>query len=111
LLIAALACADHLVDGNPESPANVETIVAATFQALTQSRAAFATLQPGQAGRVSSVDVFSHNDGAGQRKLSAEKDGVTIHSPFEPAEVSDYDVSPVDGSIVYVSINNYSSIR
>lgn len=117
LLIAILACAILPGGTAPASPVNVETIVAATFQALTQAPAPPAlTLQPAQGGTASLLPhsmYFLNNDSAGLAQVyRLEKDGVTVTQlTFEPAHVDDYDVSLVDGSIVYVSNNQLLTVN
>jgi len=107
LLIAALACANPL----PVVPAqpNVETVVAATFQALTAAAPALATatLAPEPASLLPHSLYFLNNDNAGLVQIyRLDREGEAVSQvTFEPTRVDDYDVSLVDGSVVYVSNN------
>jgi hypothetical protein len=107
LLIVALACANPL----PVVPAqpNVETVVAATFQALTAAAPALATatLAPEPASLLPYSLYFLNNDNAGLVQIyRLDREGEAVSQvTFEPARVDDYDVSLVDGSVVYVSNN------
>ncbi len=119
LLIAALACANPLETQPQNGPANVETVVAATFAALTSSPGGGSTLpstpQPGD----SPSSLLPHsmyylaNDGAQITQVfRLDKDGKTVTQlTFEPANVNQYDVSPVDGSVVYVSNNQLLTVN
>lgn len=106
LLLLALACANPLDGPAPNQPANVETIVAATFSALT-SVPPPSTPEAGD----SSSDllprsmVYLANDNANILQVfRLEKDGKTVTQlTFEPSEVKEFDVSQADGSIVYLS--------
>lgn len=110
-----LACANP----SPAAPANVETIVAATFAALTASPNHDATLpstpkpvdEP--SGLLPHPMYFLNNDGAGLAQVyRLDKDGRTVTQlTFEPANVDDYDISPVDGSIVFVSNNQLLTVN
>ena len=117
LLIAMLACASLPGGSGPASPVNVETIVAATFQALTQVSAPPAsTLQPAQGDAASLLPhsmYFINNDSAGLAQVyRLDQDGVTVTQlTFEPANVDDYDVSIIDGSVVYVSNNQLLTVN
>jgi len=117
LLIAILACASLPGGSGPASPVNVETIVAATFQALTQASAPPAlTLQPAQSEDSSLLPhplYFLNNDSAGLTQVyRLDQDGITVTQlTFEPANVDDYDVSMMDGSVVYVSNNQLLTIN
>src|SRR3990172_5393028 len=117
LLIAILACASLPGGSGPASPVNVETIVAATFQALTQASAPPAlTLQPAQSEDSSLLPhslYFLNNDSAGLTQIyRLDQDGIPVtQPPFEPANVNDYDVSMMDGSVVYVSNNQLLTIN
>ncbi|MBL8099594.1 MAG: PD40 domain-containing protein [Anaerolineales bacterium] len=99
LLLLTLACANPLTSP-AQPPANVETIVAATLSALT-------------AVPTDTSDILPHslyyldNDAAGLLQVyRLEKDAKTIAQvTFEPVDVEDYGVSPVDGSVAYV-VNN-----
>ncbi len=106
LLAATLACA------NPTNPAtqpqNVETIVAATFQALTASAPNSGNPLPDETpGLLPHSMYFLNNDAAGLAQVyRLEKDGKTVTQiTLEPAKVDSYDVSRLDGSVVFVSNN------
>jgi len=107
--MVAFACANPPGGTPPESPANIETIVAATFQALTQ-------VPPSPNGISSLLPhplYFLNNDGAGLAQVyRLDKDGVAVTQlTFEPANVNDYDVSMMDGSVAYVSNNQLFTIK
>ena len=109
LFMVTFACANPPGGTPPESPANIETIVAATFQALTQ-------VPPPPNGTSSLLPhplYFLNNDGAGLAQVyRLDKDGVTVTQlTFEPANVNDYDVSMMDGSVAYVSNNQLFTIN
>jgi hypothetical protein len=114
-IAAMLACANPL---SGTAPANVETVVAETFAALTAPAPALEvsatplslTLRPAQDDAVSLLPhsmYFLNNDGAGLAQVyRLDRDGKTVAQiTFEPAKVDGYDVSLVDGSAAYVSNN------
>lgn len=112
IFTVTLACANPL-EGS--APANVETIVAATLQSLT------ATPVPNDGGTPPDVSPsllphamhFLNNDAAGLAQVyRLEKDGKTVTQiTFEPANVDNYDVSRVDGSLVYVTNNQLLTVN
>jgi hypothetical protein len=108
LLVVVLACANPLGGSAPAQP-NVETVVAATFQALTAAapQPPTATLVPEPTSLLPHPMYFLNNDGAGLIQVyRLENDGKSVSQiTFEPANVDSYDVSLVDGSVVYVSNN------
>ena len=108
LLVVALACANPLKGIAPAQP-NVETVVAATFQALTAAapEPVTPTLIPEPASLLPHSMYFLNNDSAGLAQVyRLDTDGKTVTQiTFEPAKVDDYDVSLVDGSVAYVSNN------
>ena len=111
LLAAALACANPLA-GNPAG--NVETIVAGTLRALTAPAPDSNTVLPGSSSALLPHSMyFLNNDSAGLVQVyRLEKDGSTVvQVTFEPAKVTGYDVSPVDGSVAYVSNNQLLNVR
>ena len=113
LLIVTLACANP-ISGNTPAAANVETVVAATFAALTASAPqASATPLPLTVSVLPHSMYFLNNDGAGLAQVyRLEKDGKTVTQlTFEPAKVEYYDVSWVDGSVAYVSNNQLLTIN
>lgn len=109
LIITILACS--LPGGaNEQTPTTdeVATIVAATLQALTPTSPTgdtSPTIAP--EGLLPQPLYFLNNDSAGIAQVyRLEADGVTLRQvTFEPSAVNSYDVSPVDGSVVYVSNN------
>jgi len=106
LILALVSCGS----GAPpvDVASGVETVVAATLQSLTQVPA------PTQGtGQLPRSLYFLKNDGAGLKQVHRlEKDGVTVTQlTFEPANVDDYDVSQVDGSVVYESNNQLLTIN
>ncbi|HET7143670.1 MAG TPA: hypothetical protein VFI68_06610, partial [Anaerolineales bacterium] len=114
LIAAMLACASPLGGTAPAQPANVETVVAATFQALTAPvPESGATLPPATSSLLPHSMYFLNNDGAGLVQVyRLEKDGKTVSQiTFEPAKVDYYDVSLVDGSVVYVSNNQIFTVN
>jgi Tol biopolymer transport system component len=108
LLVAALACANPLGRIAPAQP-NVETVVAATFQALTAAAPVLptATLVPQSSNLLPHSLYFLNNDSAGLVQVyRLDVDGKTVTQlTFEPAKVDYYDVSLVDGSVAYISNN------
>ncbi|MBC7876747.1 MAG: hypothetical protein H7Y59_06195 [Anaerolineales bacterium] len=116
LLAAMLACANPLSGTAPASSANVETIVAATFAALTESvtessATPLATLST--SSLLPHSLYFLNNDAAALAQVyRLDKDGKTVTQlTFEPANVDDYDVSPIDGSVVYVTNNQLFTVN
>ena len=104
LFVVTLACANPLGSGTaPAAPANVETIVAATFAALTTVPAteAGATPPPATESLLPASMYFLNADSAGHNQIyRLERDGVTVTQlTFEPASVEQYDVSQVDAVI------------
>jgi Tol biopolymer transport system component len=101
--LITLACANPLQGTSP----SVDEIVAATLQALT------APAQNADAPQDSTPSLLPHslyflNNDAAQlaQVFRLEKDGITVTQvTFEPAKVNSYDVSSVDGSVVYESNN------
>ncbi|MFN8427336.1 MAG: hypothetical protein U0X87_13905 [Anaerolineales bacterium] len=83
----------------------VATVVASTMQALTPSSPDSPTPQP--TGLLPHSLYFINNDNAGIAQVfRLEADGkTTTQITFEPSAVNSYDVSQVDGSVVYVSNN------
>src|SRR5687767_12412562 len=104
-LAATWACANPL---GGTTPANVETIVAGTPQALTAPAPETEVTSPAStSGLLPHSMYFLNNDSAGLLQVyRLDKDGVTVTQvTFEPANVRDCDVSGVDGGVVYVSNN------
>lgn len=95
----------------PSSSDQVATVVASTMQALTPASPDSPTPQP--AGLLPHSLYFVNNDNAGIAQVfRLEADGkTTTQITFEPAAVSSYDVSQVDGNVVYVSNNQLLHIN
>jgi len=105
LTATALACASPLGGGQPSSPDQVATVVAATLQALTPVTSDVEIPVP--AGLLPHAMYFINNDGAGIAQVfRLGTDGETVTQlTFEPSAVGSYDISMADGSIVYVANN------
>lgn len=116
ILAGTLACSVLTPPAGPPAAENIETIVASTFAALT-SPAPQDTATPPPADPQPPIPAaeellprslyFRNNDGAGFLQVfSLGRDGKLLTQlTFEPANVESYDVSPVDGSLVFVSNN------
>lgn len=106
LVLLTLACANPLAGTSPNKPTNVETMVAATLSALT-SPAPLST--PGSGDSTSSLlprsIYYLANDAAQLLQVyRLDRDGKTITQlTFEPTTIEDFDVSPIDGSIVFLT--------
>ncbi len=108
LVLTILACASPIPSGNPPAePANVQTVVAMTFQALTAS--APAVTPPPASSLLPRALYFLNNaadNGGLLQVFRLAPDGQTLTQlTREPANVEDYDISPVSGQVVYVSNN------
>lgn len=110
LTIVTLACASPLAGG--ETPASssdtVATVVAMTLQAITPASDSGTTLEPETpVGLLPHTFYYLGTDNAGLTQVfRIERDGKTqTQLTFEPVNVEDYDVSSVDGSVVFV-VNN-----
>lgn len=92
----------------PSSEDQVATIVAGTMQALTPT-VSEATPEPTEsAGLLPHSFYYIGTDNATglSQVFYIERDGTTTHQiTFEPVNVDSYDVSLVDGSVVFVSNN------
>jgi hypothetical protein len=110
---AVLACASPLEVLPTAAPANVETIVALTLQALTPVTPSSPTALPDADGTPAAPSLlpyslyFLNNDGAGLLQVFrlAADGAILTQLTFEPAAVDGYDVSPADGSVAYTSNN------
>ena len=104
VLLALTACASPIdVDtSQPSSSDQVATIVGATMQAFsTNTPEAIMTETPAKLFRDA---LYYLGDGGHVFRLG--RDGKTVTQiTFETYPVTSYDVSPVDGSIAYVSSN------
>lgn len=106
LMLTVIACGPQPVPAG----INVETVVAQTMQALTP-KSSQSKETPGQPSGM--ADLLPHslyylnNDSAGFLQVfRLGTDGTSVKQiTFEPAEVSTYDVSPLDGSVAYTSNN------
>src|SRR5215211_1240457 len=98
LATAMLACALPLGGAPTASPDVVSTVVALTLQALTPET---------PVGLLPHDLYFLGKDNAGLAQVfRIERDAKTQHQvTFEPSDVGNYDVSLVDGSVVYVANN------
>jgi len=117
LTIAVMACglpAGNSGDG-PSTSDQVATIVAATLQALTpvSSEIPTATIVPEDEGILPHSFYYLGNDASGLLQVfRIARDGVTSRQvTFEPTNVGNFDVSPIDGSVAYVANNQLLSIN
>jgi len=113
-VMVALACAIPVSGITPAQPANVETIVAATFAALTASAPeSGVTPLPLTDSLLPHSIYFLNTDSASRTQVyRLDNDGKTVTQvTFEPANVESYDVSLADGSVVYVSNNQLFTIN
>ena len=107
LVVTALACASPLGGGQPSSSDQVATVVAATFQALTPVTTNVEVPAPTPVGLLPHTLYFVNNDGTGIAQVfRLGTDGETVTQlTSEPSAVGSYDVSQVDGSVIYISNN------
>jgi len=110
LTMTVMACGLPTGNGSGEPTTDkVATIVAATLQALTpvSSETAIATPVPLDEGILPHSFYYLGNDASGLLQVfRIARDGVTSRQvTFEPTNVGNFDVSPVDGSVAYVSNN------
>lgn len=116
LAALALACAGN-APAEPQS--GVETIVAQTLQALTQPVSSTPAVDDNPAPQNQTGNLlprslhFLNADSSGRTQVfRLETDGKTLKQiTFEPASVEYYDVSKIDGSIVFISNNQLFTIR
>ena len=90
------------------SPADIGTVVALTLQALTPAVSQATATPPAPApDQLPHPLYFLKDDNAGLKQIyRLARDGSALQQlTFEPAAVGTYDVSPVDGSIAYISNN------
>lgn len=108
--VTVVACISPITtDGTQSSSSNdVATMVAMTLQALAPQ----AVIAPTGAPESSTILLpqrlyFLSNDSQSIRQVfRLERDGRTkTQVTFEPVNVDDYDISPADGSLVYVTNN------
>jgi len=110
LIVAMLACSIPSISNNSQpSDDEVSTIVAETLQALTPSvsDAGSTPIPPVADGMLPHALYFLNNDNTGLVQVyRLDTDGTTLHQvTFEPSAVNSYDVSAIDGSVVYTSNN------
>jgi hypothetical protein len=110
LALVATACASPVQNGTgtPSSEDQVATIVASTLQAHTPVGSQ-STYGPDPLDELLPHGFYylgkDNNTGLTQ-VFRLDRDGTTMHQiTFEPVDVNSYDVSPMDGSVAYVSNN------
>jgi len=109
LTLLALACANPLGSAPAPQSGNVETMVAATLSALTAAPDSAPPVAPAPvdspSGLLPRSLYYLANDSAQIAQVfRLERDGKSsTQLTFEPVNVEDYDVSPVDGSIAYIA--------
>lgn len=116
LTLAALACNSPLGGGEATSPPDqVATIVASTLTAVaTDEPTAGITPEPDEPASLLPHSLYYlGNDSANLSQVfRMERDGVTTRQiTFESDSVGSYDVSPLDGSVVYVADNQMILIQ
>ena len=106
LAIVGMACALSFGGVPSASPEEVATVVALTMQALTPVSEGGPTPEP-VAGLLPGSLYYLGTDSVGLTQVfRIDRDGRTQHQiTSETANVGNYDVSPVDGSVAYV-LNN-----
>lgn len=108
LLAIMLACANPLGEAPAESPLNVETIVAATFEALTQA----APPTPTSSLLPASMYYLATDNIGRSQVFRLERDGTTATQlTSESDEIREFDVSPVDGSVAYIADNKLITVN
>lgn len=108
LLAIMLACANPLGEAPAESPFNVETIVAATFEALTQA----APPTPTSSLLPASMYYLATDNIGRSQVFRLESDGTTVTQlTSESDEIREFDVSPVDGSVAYIADNKLITVN
>ena len=114
VLVASILACSLLPGGTPQPAGDViSTVVAATLQALTPGAAGSpatvtATATASEAPSLLPHDLYYQTkDGAGHLQVfRLARDGATVTQvTSEPADVDNYDISPVDGRVAYVSNN------
>jgi Tol biopolymer transport system component len=106
-----LACSQPSASAPTSVPVNVETIVAQTLSALT-APVAQATPLPASSSLLPHSIYYLGYDSANHLQIfRLEKDGkTTTQLTSEPADIMDFDVSPIDGSVVFVSNNQLINV-
>ncbi|MCB9111087.1 MAG: PD40 domain-containing protein [Anaerolineales bacterium] len=113
LIFLALACANPLGTPAPQST-NIETVVAATFSALTASSPLSGPETGDGASSLLPHSMYYLANDAAQipQVYRLERDGQTVTQlTFEPTEVKSFDVSLIDGSVAYVSDNKLLNVN
>ena len=108
LAVAVMACTLPAGNGGGEPTTDqIATIVASTLQALTPVASDVATETPVPVDILPYSFYYLGTDSTGLTQVfRIERDGVTLRQiTSEPANVNAYDVSQVDGSVVYISNN------
>jgi hypothetical protein len=100
VIIALAACAAPFGTEEPQSSNQVATVLAMTLQALAPEAADTPSLLP------HSLYFLGNDNQAITQIYRLEPHGKTkTQLTFEPVNVDDYDISPADGNIVYVTNN------
>jgi dipeptidyl aminopeptidase/acylaminoacyl peptidase len=101
LIVALAACTSPMGTGQPQASDQVATVLAMTLQALAPETTGVSTnLLPLH------LYFLGRDNQSITQVYRLERDGrTTTQLTFEPASVEDYDISPADGSIVYVTNN------
>lgn len=110
LVLITLACGLPSPGGGeaPETADQVATFVAGTLQVLTPQGSDEPTSEPESPNDLLPRALyFLKSDGAGVSQIHRlDSDGETeTQLTFEPGPVENYDVSPADGSLAYISNN------
>jgi hypothetical protein len=107
ILAAMLACAN-----SSQTPSNVETVVAQTISALTAPAIQATPPAPTSSLLPHSLYYLGYDGANLLQVFRLEKDGVTISQlTFEPSDVAEFDISPLDGSVVFVSNNQLITVN
>ena len=107
LVITVVACASPARITQPSAD-QMETAVAATFQALAPEMVASSTSVPNSSSSLLPYTLyFLGNDSQGISQIyRMERDGTTkTQLTFEPVQVWDYDISQADGSLAFETNN------
>lgn len=111
LMLFAAACISPIAadETQPSSSSEVATVVALTFQALTTpqvAETATSVPEPSTSLLPHSLYFLGRDDQSISQVYRLERDGRTqMQITSEPANVDDYDVSPADGSVAYITNN------
>lgn len=108
VIVALAACAAPFGTGEPQSSNQVATVLAMTLQALAPGTAGAPANMPEISTSLlpNSLYFLGNDNQAVTQIYRLERDGKTkTQLTFEPVNVEDYDISPADGNIVYVTNN------